>query len=298
MTRKSKTSRLKSKILFILTLPLLVLLFILIGWTARAVIYWTYPVAALKTDYPLVEFSQPGGKLPAQVTVSLQKKRPPGWVSFSQISKHAIHAVIVSEDWSFFEHAGYDLEELKASFQKNLAKGMFARGGSTLTQQTVKNVFLSREKSLWRKIKELILALKMEEELSKTKILEVYFNVVEWDRGVYGISNASNHYFGKSPGTLNPKEAAFLAMLLPGPKKYSVSFHKRELTPFARSRIRDILGKMEKAHFISEEERTLWLNTPLSFENRATLTEIPSAETITETSTEPTEEMIESEETD
>ncbi len=273
--------------MIILTLPVAVAALALSAWIARELLFWTYPVEDLKTQYPVVEYSK------EQVKVTLEKKRPASWVNYSQISKSVIHAVIVSEDWSFFDHEGYDLEELKASVEKNLKKGKFARGGSTITQQTVKNVFLSGEKSLWRKLKEFLLAVKMEEILSKQKILEIYFNVVEFDRGVYGITHASRHYFGKSPNALNPREAAFLALLLPSPKKYSVSFHKKELTPFARGRIRDILGKMAKARFISAEDKSLWLNSTMSFETKTVAADLVTQELEKELNDETTEETPE-----
>jgi monofunctional biosynthetic peptidoglycan transglycosylase len=130
----------------------------------------------------------------------------------------------------------------------------------------VKNVFLSSNKTITRKLKEAVLAMRVERQLTKTRILEVYLNVIEFGEGLYGIGPASRRYFGKHPSQLTPKEGAFLAMLLPSPKKYSVSFRKRELTPYARSIIRSILGKLRATNRLNEGDYHLALATPLSFE--------------------------------
>lgn len=205
------------------------------------------------------------------VKVSLNRTPHSGYVRYGEISKAAIGAVIVSEDWSFFSHEGFDAEQLKEAIKEDLAEGRFARGASTLTMQVVKNVFLSQEKSLWRKFKELILAIRLDRHVTKRKILETYFNMAEWGEGVYGIGAASRHYFGKHPSQLTPRESAFLAMLLPSPKKYSVSYRSKKLTPFANRMVRSILGKMAKARYITEEDRSIALSTPMSWEKDAVL---------------------------
>ncbi|MES2769371.1 MAG: biosynthetic peptidoglycan transglycosylase, partial [Bdellovibrionota bacterium] len=149
------------------------------------------------------------------------------------------------EDGGFYTHKGFDVEELKNSFMKNIKKMSFARGGSTITQQLAKNLYLTPEKTLTRKLKELILTKRIEERYSKDVILEKYLNVVEFGKGIYGIKAATEYYFQKPPSMVTPLEAAFIAFLLPNPDKYAVSFKKKELTPFARSRIKDILFKMQ-----------------------------------------------------
>ncbi len=219
-------------------------------------------VMPLKGQYPVVIY-RGRGKEP---DVVLQKARPPGWTSLSEVSRSAVGAIIVSEDWGFYGHKGYDPKEIKEAIKEDLEAGSFVRGASTITQQVAKNVFLSRDKNLWRKFKEFILATELEEKVGKRKILESYLNVAEWGEGVFGIRRAAQVYFGKSPGALTPKEGAFLAMLLPSPKKYSVSYRNRALTPYARRTIRSILGKMTQARYIAPEERDRQLVTPLSFE--------------------------------
>jgi monofunctional biosynthetic peptidoglycan transglycosylase len=182
------------------------------------------------------------------------------------VSPVAVSAIVLSEDWAFYQHNGFDFQQMWDSFTTNLEKGKFARGGSTITQQMVKNVYLTGEKTIWRKIQEAVLAIRVERHLSKRRILEIYLNVVEFGQGLYGIGPASRFYFQKSPSELTAREGAFLAMLLPSPKKYSVSFRKKELTPYARSIVRDLLGKLQVTGRLTSEEYERELHTPFAFE--------------------------------
>lgn len=178
----------------------------------------------------------------------------PGFVQLSQVSPYIIGAVIMSEDASFYFHEGVDVTEIKESFMKNLMAGKFVRGGSTITQQLAKNVFLSGEKSVIRKLQEIYLAFEMERLFTKKRILTLYLNVVEFGPNIFGINKATWHYFNKPPSDVSPEEAAFLAFLLPNPKKYSQSFSKHQMTPFADKSVRKILHKMLAGHKISESE--------------------------------------------
>ncbi len=222
-------------------------------------------VSQLKTQYALVKYR--GRDLPP--LVSLQKARPPGWVSLGAISRAAQGAVIVSEDWAFYQHHGYDAKQIREVVEEAVETGHFSRGASTITQQVVKNVFLSRDRTFWRKLKELILAYRIEDTVGKRKILETYFNVAEWGEGVFGISAAARHYFGKSPSELTGKEGAFLAMLLPSPKRYTVSFRKKALTRYAKSTVDSILGKMLQAGYLSDVDYQRATASPLPFERAA-----------------------------
>jgi monofunctional biosynthetic peptidoglycan transglycosylase len=127
-------------------------------------------------------------------------------------------AVILAEDASFYKHEGIDVKAIKEAIKYDLEKKSFARGASTITQQVAKNLFLSREKTLTRKAKELYLAKRMEQELTKGRIIELYLNVVELGPMVYGIGHGARYYFGKPPAQLTPRECAFLAAMLPGPR--------------------------------------------------------------------------------
>jgi monofunctional glycosyltransferase len=175
------------------------------------------------------------------------------WVPISEISNYALMAVIASEDSSFFSHDGVDFHELKEAIKKDWKEKRWARGASTITQQVVKNTFLSREKTLWRKFKEFFWAREMDKVLSKTEILNFYFNLVEWGPGIYGIREASRVYFGVPPSQLTARQGAFLAMLLPSPIKYHTYFKKKQLSEWATGRVNRILQVMAKMGFVEEE---------------------------------------------
>lgn len=183
----------------------------------------------------------------------------PYFVYWKNISQYVKWAVILSEDAKFYKHSGVDIDAMKQAFKKNLEVGKYVRGGSTITQQLAKNVFLSREKTISRKLKEIVIAFLIEMQLSKTRILELYLNAVEFGPLVYGIGHASNFYFGKSPATLNPLEAALLASLLPGPKIFN-PYKKIETVEIRAKRI---LKRMAEVKIITEEELDRYLKSSL-----------------------------------
>jgi len=140
------------------------------------------------------------------------------WTPSGSIPAEMKWAVIVAEDSRFYKHEGIDVKAIKNAIKYDLEKKSFARGASTITQQVAKNLFLSREKTLSRKIKEVILAKRMEEELTKGRIIELYLNVIELGPMIYGIGHGARYYFGKTASELTPRECAFLAAMLPGPR--------------------------------------------------------------------------------
>jgi monofunctional glycosyltransferase len=142
------------------------------------------------------------------------------WVPLSRISFHLQRAVIAAEDASFYRHEGFDWVGIKNAAADNLQVGRMKKGGSTITQQLAKNLYLSSEKTLFRKAREALIARSLEHQLTKRRILELYLNVVEWGRGVYGAEAASRHHFGKSAKDLTADEAALLAAVLPAPRQY------------------------------------------------------------------------------
>jgi len=142
------------------------------------------------------------------------------WVDLSKISPYLIKAVVIAEDDKFWTHEGFDYEGIQKAIEKNVQKRKFKFGGSTLSQQLARNLYLSPVKSLWRKTLEALLTWKMERTLSKRRILELYLNLAEWGRGIFGAEAASQHYFGKASSDLTPLEAARLAAVLPNPRKY------------------------------------------------------------------------------
>ena len=142
------------------------------------------------------------------------------WIPLHSIPQNAIDAVIVSEDGTFWSHNGFDWFEFRESVERNYEEGRAVRGASTITQQLVKNLYLSSSKNPLRKFKEWILTWYMEQQLSKSRILEIYLNVIEWGDGVYGIEAAAHYYFDKPASDLNREECARLAAIIPSPRKH------------------------------------------------------------------------------
>ncbi|MDH5346658.1 MAG: monofunctional biosynthetic peptidoglycan transglycosylase [Nitrospira sp.] len=142
------------------------------------------------------------------------------WVPLSRISPHLRHAVVAAEDASFFTHEGFDWEGIRDAALYNLEAGEVKRGGSTITQQLAKNLYLSSERSLLRKAQEALITRSLEQHLTKKRILELYLNVAEWGKGIYGAEAAARHHFGKPSQDLTADEAAWLAAILPSPRRY------------------------------------------------------------------------------
>ncbi len=162
------------------------------------------------------------------------------WIPLSKISPYLIDAVIVSEDASFFSHQGIDWYEVKESLKKNFEKGKIVRGASTITMQVAKNLFLSTSRNPLRKFVEVLIALRMEQKLSKRRILEIYLNIVELGDGIFGVESASRRYFGKSASELTLEESARLASIIPSPLKYTPNSNKK----FVSWRTKLILNKL------------------------------------------------------
>lgn len=140
------------------------------------------------------------------------------WTPSGSIPAEMKWAVILAEDANFYKHEGFDVKAIKNAIKYDLEKKSLKRGASTITQQTAKNLFLSREKTITRKLKEIYLAYRMEQELTKGRIIELYLNVVELGPMVYGIGHGARYYFNKPASELTPRECAFLASMLPGPR--------------------------------------------------------------------------------
>ena len=142
------------------------------------------------------------------------------WVPYSKIAPSLKQAVVIAEDSAFFEHSGFDWQAIREAFAKDWRKKELARGGSTITQQLAKNLYLSPSKNPLRKLKEILITVQLEQRLSKQRILEIYLNVVEWGEGIYGAESAAEYYFHTKAGNLSPAQSAWLAAILPNPKYY------------------------------------------------------------------------------
>jgi monofunctional biosynthetic peptidoglycan transglycosylase len=217
--------------------------------------YYTLPdVSGLKTNNPKrsalmelrdQEYRQKGIRAPRQQI----------WQPYGAISEHLKKAVLLSEDAAFFSHKGVDVVELKEALKKDWETGSFKRGGSTITMQLAKNLYLNPSKNPLRKAKEIIIAWQLEQALPKRRIFEIYLNVVEWGRNVYGAEAAARHYFGKSASNLDVLESATLAALLPSPR------NSREKGLLYRRNV--ILGRLASVGYLSREEYERAKRVPL-----------------------------------
>jgi monofunctional glycosyltransferase len=155
------------------------------------------------------------------------------WVAYAKISNQLKRAVIASEDAKFLDHEGFDWEGIEKAYEKNLKKGRIVAGGSTISQQLAKNLFLSSQRTPWRKGQEAIITLMLEKMMSKRRILEIYLNVIEWGNGVFGAEAAARHYFRTSAANLGASQAAKLAAMIPNPRFYDAHRNTRYLNRHA-----------------------------------------------------------------
>lgn len=142
------------------------------------------------------------------------------WVPYERISPNLKRALIAAEDAKFVDHEGFDWDGIEAAFEKNLQKGRIVAGGSTISQQLAKNLFLSSGKTPWRKLEEALITVMLEKAMDKRRIFEIYLNVIEWGNGVFGAEAASRHYFRASASKLSAGQAAKLAAMVPNPRYY------------------------------------------------------------------------------
>lgn len=165
------------------------------------------------------------------------------WVDYEYISPHLKRAVIASEDSQFMKHNGFDFQAIQNALEKNIKQGKFAAGGSTISQQLAKNLFLSDKKTLWRKFDETLITIMLENTMSKRRILEIYLNLIEWGHDVFGAEAAARHYFGVPASALTDKQAAFLASIVPNPRY----FDRNRKAPKLLKKSSIILGRMPLA---------------------------------------------------
>jgi monofunctional biosynthetic peptidoglycan transglycosylase len=165
------------------------------------------------------------------------------WVPYDRISVHLKRAIVAAEDAHFVEHEGFDWEAIEKALEKNRTKGRVVMGGSTISQQLAKNLFLSGERSPWRKGQEAIITVMIERVMDKRRILEIYLNVIEWGEGVFGAEAAARHYFGTNAAALGPAQAARLAAMVPNPRYYD----RNRGTQWLERKTQIILARMPAA---------------------------------------------------
>jgi monofunctional glycosyltransferase len=201
---------------------------------ALAFVYVAYVYLTLPDVRPL-EKSNP--KTTAFMDLRIEEARKAGrkfairqqWVSYNRISPMLKRAVIATEDAAFFDHDGIDIDEIRASLERNWEEGQFLRGGSTITQQLAKNLYLSPSRNPMRKVKELFIARRLEAALTKRRIFEIYLNMIEWGDGIFGCEAAARAYFGKSCASLDMAESALMAGAIINPREHSPAKPTRRL---------------------------------------------------------------------
>jgi monofunctional biosynthetic peptidoglycan transglycosylase len=183
------------------------------------------------------------------------------WTRYSRVSKHMYYAIVAAEDSRFYDHFGLDLVEIMKSLKLNLEEGQYVRGGSTITQQVVKMALLTRDKTLWRKMREAMGAIRLEMEMPKSRILEWYINLAEFGDGVYGIKDAAWHYFRTKPELITIQQAVNLALVLPSPNSWSAGLRRKNLTDFGKRRFAQIVRRMYRQGFITKTQMETAIKT-------------------------------------
>jgi penicillin-binding protein 1A len=187
----------------------------------------------------------------------------PDFIALRDVPPLFVRTLLISEDAGFYGHRGIDLRELPAALITNWSRGGAARGASTITQQLAKNLFLSRDKQVGRKLQELAITFLLESALGKNRILEIYLNIIEWGPDLRGLRPAARRYFGREPAQLTPAEMAFLVSIIPGPIKYQSSFAHGTPGPGLRSLIDALLTKLRSVNAIGEEEYLQAVSQPV-----------------------------------
>jgi len=221
---------------FSYTLGALVIAFVFAQlWFYGHILYWSkYPPAStafMDRSLHALQEKDPKARLRHQ------------WAPYERISVNLKRAVVAAEDARFLDHEGFDWEMIQKAMAKNEKRGRVVAGASTISQQLAKNLFLSGERSWLRKGQEAIITWMLEDALSKQRILELYLNVAEWGEGVFGAEAAARYHFGVPASALTPEQAAWLAVILPSPRRYQ----RGRLTPYLAGRVDTILGRMGSA---------------------------------------------------
>ena len=206
-------------------------------------------ISRLRGEFTFKSDDGPGPHRPVEVSLA-----SPDFIAMRDVPPLFVRTLLLAEDAGFYGHRGIDLRELPSALLTNWSRGGAARGASTITQQLSKNLFLSRDKQLGRKLQELAITFLLESALNKDRILEIYLNIIEWGPDLRGLRPAARRYFGCEPRELTPAQMAFLVSIIPGPIKYQSSFARGTPGPGLRSLIDGLLTKLRSVHAITEEE--------------------------------------------
>ena len=205
------------------------------AWYAAHILWWrSHPVGETSfMAYRMAELHEKSPKAPLQYT----------WVAYERISNNLKRAMVAAEDAKFVDHEGFDWEGIALAYEKNMKKGKIVAGGSTISQQLAKNLFLSTRRTPWRKAEEAVITVMLEGIMDKRRIFEIYLNVIEWGNGVFGAEAAAQRYFAVSAAQLNVEQAARLAAMTPSPRL----FERRVDSAYLAGRTATILARMPAA---------------------------------------------------
>ena len=245
MSGKNKTKRKKLKRFLKVSLVLLVVLSFFAIYFFLSLPGVTYLKYKNPKTTALIEQRKKEARLKGKKLEIRQR-----WISFDIFPKLLKQTVRISEDAAFYQHEGIDYYELKEALKKNWKTGKKARGGSTITQQLAKNLFLSTEKSYYRKLKEFFIAKKLEKHLSKNRIFNLYLNVIELGKGIFGVEAASEHYFNKPVDRLNLVEIVRLVSVIPKPLRVTPLSNSRYL----KWRANLLLDRLKKYGYVTDEQ--------------------------------------------
>jgi hypothetical protein len=215
-------------------------------------------ISRLRGDFVFGSDEGAGPHRPIDVSLA-----SPDFIALRDVPPLFVRTLLLAEDAGFYGHRGIDLRELPSALLTNWSRGGAARGASTITQQLAKNLFLSRDKQVGRKLQELAITFLLESALGKDRILEIYLNIIEWGPDLRGLRPAARRYFGREPRELTPAEMAFLVAIIPGPIKYQSSFAHGTPGPGLRSLIDALLAKLQSVHAIGAEEYLQALGEPI-----------------------------------
>jgi len=242
----------------------------------RLLIRWGL-IGALDAAFFLIVyfgFLPPTGRLASGTTIDRELSggkevefrldpRGKSYVRLNEVSRYLRASVLALEDAKFYEHRGFDLEEMMNALEATLQRGRRLRGASTISQQLVKNLYLTHERSFRRKFLEALITIKLENTLSKNKIFETYLNSIEWGRGLIGIKDAAHYYFKKNPRELSVKEAVFLAAIIPNPTRFGRLDQSQTPRRFVRKQMTKALQSLYAQGLISLDDFREALFRPL-----------------------------------
>jgi hypothetical protein len=225
----------------------------------------TYAPPSVSAERLLAPFQHEVEHRPGETLSFLIGPEEEDFAMYNEIPAHVVNAFLTTEDGAFFRHRGFIVSQFRAALARNLGKGGFRLGASTISMQMVKNVLLTHERTLARKLQELFLVWYLERILPKDRIMEIYLNAIEFGPSLYGIGRAAKHYFGKSVSDITPLEAAFFGTMLPSPKRRYVQYCENKMIPKWERKMRRILKRMVRRNRLTKEEYEPFVDAPLVF---------------------------------